>query len=91
LAELAELTGQLHVLCADPGDPQSGNPVHGEADCSGVCCHLGHGLVLFVPIPPASAAMALGRSVALRQPQAILAHSGAHWPSAKPRGPPLSV
>jgi hypothetical protein len=91
LAELAALTGEHNVLCADAGDEHSGIPSHDDADCPGLCCHLGQGLALFLPPPPSSPAILVSRSVDIRFVQAVSLHFGAHPRSAQPRGPPSSV
>jgi hypothetical protein len=91
LAELAALTGDPNVLCADMGDGRPGDPAHGKADCPGLCCNLSHGLAFFLPPPAFSPAIPSRIFVAITGPRPILLVASAHAPSAQPRGPPLSA
>jgi hypothetical protein len=91
LAELAALTGDPNVLCADMGDGRPGDPAHGKADCPGLCCNLSHGLAFFLPPPAFSPAIPSRIFVAISGPRPILLVASAHAPSAQPRGPPLSA
>jgi hypothetical protein len=91
LAELAALTGDPNVLCADMGDRQPGDPAHDKADCPGLCCHLSHGLVFFIPPPAFSPAIPSCILVAITKPRPIFLVASSHSPNAQPRGPPLSA
>ncbi|MGC1579097.1 MAG: hypothetical protein WA813_23775 [Beijerinckiaceae bacterium] len=91
LAELAALTGNPNVLCADMGDGRPGDPAHDMADCPGLCCHLSHGLAFFLPPPAFSPAIPSRIFVAISGPRPILLVASAQAPSAQPRGPPLSA
>jgi hypothetical protein len=91
LAELAALTGDPKVLCADMGDGQPGDPAHDKADCPGLCCHLSHGLAFALPPPAFSPTVPSLISVTISTPHPILLVVSAHAPSAQPRGPPLSA
>ena len=90
LADLAALTGESNVLCADMGGGQPGAPGH-DADCPGLCCHLSHVLALFL-LPPAFSPSVPSRvSVVIPGPRPISLGAAAHARSAQPRGPPVSV
>ncbi|MFI5012658.1 MAG: hypothetical protein ACHQAY_09940 [Hyphomicrobiales bacterium] len=91
LAELAALTGQHSVLCADGAGHQPDNPLHGDAECPGLCCQLGHGLAAFLPPAPSVFAVLVGESAEIALPRAASASSPAHAPNAQPRGPPQTV
>jgi hypothetical protein len=91
LADLAALTGEHNVLCADAGDGQPVDPAHDKADCPGLCCHLSHGLAFFLPPPAFSPAIPSGISVTSFARRAVSLTASAHAPNAQPRGPPLSA
>ena len=91
LAELAALTGQHSVLCDEAADHQPGNPSHGDADCPGLCCQLGHGLHALLSPPLSRFGVALGGSIEIRPSGTIFLRSGTHSSSAQPRGPPVTV
>ncbi|MBV9590918.1 MAG: hypothetical protein JO310_15075 [Hyphomicrobiales bacterium] len=92
LAELAALTGDPNVICADMNDgPQNSGPAHDKADCSGLCCHLGHGLALFLVPPSPSPKNFAGFSVRLSRAPAAFLTASAGATIAQPRGPPLSA
>jgi hypothetical protein len=90
LAELTALTGQHGVLCAFAEDQRPDGPVHGDADCPGLCCQLGHGLAAFLP-PPVPPSVMVGRSVAIALPAMPAPPPAARPQSAQPRGPPIPV
>jgi hypothetical protein len=87
LAELTALTGQHGALCAFAEDQRPDGPVHGDTDCPGLCCQLGHGLAVFLP-PPVPQSVAAGRSFAIGPPATPAPRSAARTQSAQPRGPP---
>ncbi|SEE93272.1 hypothetical protein SAMN05444161_7932 [Rhizobiales bacterium GAS191] len=89
-AELAALTGQHAALCVADDGQQPGSPVHGDADCPGLCCQLGHGLAAFLP-PPVLPGIVVGRSFEIHLPQAPSAPRGRSTLSAQPRGPPQTA
>ena len=92
LAELAALTGDPNVICADMNDgPQNGGPAHDKAECPGLCCHLGHGLALFLVPPSPSPKNFAGFSVRLSRAPAAFLTASAGATIAQPRGPPLSA
>jgi len=92
LAELMALTGQHNVLCGDAADHQPDNPVHGGADCPGLCCQLGHhGLAAFLPPQPACLCAVIRQSSEIGPPHAISLRARTHSPNAQPRGPPVTL
>ena len=92
LAELSLLAGDPHVLCADvAGDHNGDAPAHSGADCTGVCCHLGHGLTAFLPPPVAIIAALERRSTALSLPARLDEGPRRHLSVNRARGPPTTV
>jgi hypothetical protein len=91
MAELSALTGESFVLCADaPGDESHG-PAHSDADCSGLCCHLGHQLAAALPPPVAIGEMVAHRSAELRPAPRPVPTPQKRFSTAQPRGPPATV
>ena len=92
IAELTALTGEHLVLCADmQGDHEGDGPAHPTADCSGLCCHLGHGLTASLPSPAAAIVTLERKSVALRLPKRVATSPQPRLSSGQPRGPPTTV
>ncbi|MBV9568961.1 MAG: hypothetical protein JO172_12555 [Hyphomicrobiales bacterium] len=92
LAELAALTGDQNVFCADMDGGQQGSvPAHEKADCPGLCCHLSHGPALFLAPPAPLPKVFSGVSVRISRAHAILLAVSASPTNAQPRGPPLSA
>jgi hypothetical protein len=91
LAQLAALSGEHNVLCADADGGPPGDPAHGTADCTGLCCHLSHGVALFLAPPAFSPAIPSRMPVTIFGRRQISSAPSAHSPNAQPRGPPLSA
>ncbi|MBV8963232.1 MAG: hypothetical protein JOY97_09085 [Hyphomicrobiales bacterium] len=92
LAELAALTGDANVICADMGGAQPGGvPAHEKADCPGLCCHLSYAVPLFL-VPPSPAPKVFSSVfVKISRAHAILLAVSTSPTCAQPRGPPFSA
>jgi hypothetical protein len=93
VTELAALTGmgEHGILCAGDADQQQGHPGHGDADCPGLCCHLGHGLAVLLLSPPVVSAVEHRRAIEVRPRLVASPPRLARLFSAQPRGPPHTV
>ncbi|MBV8428841.1 MAG: hypothetical protein JOZ30_16035 [Hyphomicrobiales bacterium] len=91
LVNLAALTGDPNVICAEADDRQPGDPTHDNGDCPGLCCHLGHGLAFFLAPPAFSPAVPLRVAIGFVGSRPISFVTSAHAPNAQPRGPPPSA
>jgi hypothetical protein len=90
LGAVAALTGGHGVLCADSTDHDPAGPAHGDFDCSGLCCQLGHSaaalpsqayLPLTIILAGSAEPSLLPASPAPAEPRGAL---------AQPRGPPAT-
>jgi hypothetical protein len=90
VAELAALTGEHLVLCAD-AQGGSHSPAQHEADCSGLCCHLGQQLATALPPAIAVSGAVTRRSAELPPVPSSAAPDEKHFSNAQPRGPPASA
>ena len=90
VAELAALTGEHLVLCAD-AQGGSHSPAQHDADCSGLCCHLGQHLATALPPAIAVSGAVTRRSAELPPVPSSAAPDEKHFSNAQPRGPPASA
>jgi hypothetical protein len=91
LAQLSDLTGQEHALCAGVDD--HGRDGSGQAcpDCTGLCCHLGQLVAAYFPPRPEIIALYQRGSTTLALPPSIETVAPAPCLESRPRGPPSTV